>query len=101
MFDILRYRWISLTVSCTILISAAVLSIYRINTRGYAFSYSVDFTGGTQVLFKFDKPIDASGIQNGLVQQWPDATIRKFDEDEYLVRVIEFARNPLGRSGCW
>lgn len=96
MVDILRYRWISLVVSCTILISAAVLSIYRINTRGYAFSYSVDFTGGTQVLFKFDKPIDASDIQNGLTQQWPDATIRKFGEDEYLVRVKEFARNPQG-----
>lgn len=96
MVDILRYRWISLVVSCTILISAAVLSIYRINTRGYAFSYSVDFTGGTQVLFKFDKPIGVSDIQNGLAQQWPDATIRKFDEDEYLVRVKEFARNPQG-----
>lgn len=96
MIDILRYRWISLVVSCTILISAAVLSIYRINTRGYAFSYSVDFTGGTQVLFKFDKPISASEVQNGLAEQWPDATIRKFDEDEYLVRVKEFARNPQG-----
>lgn len=96
MFDILRYRWISLVVSCTILISAAVLSIYRINTRGYAFSYSVDFTGGTQVLFKFNKPISAAQIQAGLAQQWPDATIRKFDEDEYLVRVKEFAHNPQG-----
>ncbi len=96
MIDILRYRWISLIVSCTILMSAAVLSVYRINTRGHAFSYSVDFTGGTQVLFKFDKPIGFSEVHAGLTEQWPDATVRKFDEDEYLVRVKEFARNPQG-----
>lgn len=96
MINILRYRWISLIVSTTILVSAGLLSIYRINTRGYAFSYSVDFTGGTQVLFKFDKPITAAEIQNGLSASWPDATIRKFEEDEYLVRVKEFSHDPKG-----
>ena len=50
MINILRYRWISLMASTTILVSACVVAIYRFKTYGYAFSYSVDFTGGTQVI---------------------------------------------------
>lgn len=96
MINILRYRWISLLASLTILVSAGVLSIYRISTRGYALSYSVDFTGGTQVLFKFDKPITATEIQSSLSGTWPAVIIRKFAEDEYLVRVKEFANDPRG-----
>lgn len=96
MINLLRYRWVSLAISLTILLSAGVLGMYRVATRGYAFSYSVDFTGGTQVLFKFDKAINAPEIQNALSGQWPNATVRKFAEDEYLVRVREFSNDPRG-----
>lgn len=96
MINILRYRWISLVVSFTILVSAGVLSVYRLSTRGYAFSYSVDFTGGTQVLFKFSNPIAATDIHHALSANWPSVTIRKFSEDEYLVRVKEFSNDPRG-----
>jgi preprotein translocase SecF subunit len=96
MMNILRYRWISLIVSATILLSAGLLSIYRISTRGHAFSYSVDFTGGTQVLFKFDKPISASEIHTSLSALWPSVTLRTFSPTEHLVRVKEFSHDAQG-----
>ncbi len=96
MMNILRYRWISLIASATILLAAGLVSIYRISTRGHAFSYSVDFTGGTQVLFKFDKPISASEIQTSLAALWPNATLRTFSPTEHLVRVKEFSHDAKG-----
>ncbi len=96
MVNILRYRWMSFAVSAAIFLSAGALFVYRLNTRGYAFTYSVDFTGGTQVLLKFNKPITAPEISESLSEAWPNAIIRKFDEDEYLVRVKEFSNDPQG-----
>lgn len=96
MVNILRYRWMSFAVSGAIFLSAGALFLYRLNTRGYAFTYSVDFTGGTQVLLKFNKPITAPEISESLSEDWPNAIIRKFDEDEYLVRVKEFSNDLQG-----
>ena len=40
------------------------LYVYRVQTRGQAFTYSVDFTGGTQILFKFSTPIGSEKLKN-------------------------------------
>ncbi len=96
MVNILRYQWVSFAISAAIFLSAGAVFFYRLNTRGYAFTYSVDFTGGTQVLLKFNKPIAASEIRKSLLNAWPNAIIRKFGEDEYLVRVKEFSNDPQG-----
>lgn len=94
--NILRYRWVSLIVSISILLSAGALSVYHIMTRGQAFSYSVDFTGGTQVLFKFNEPIAASEIHAILSPVWPSITLRTFSSTEHLVRVKEFCHDAQG-----
>lgn len=96
MVNILQYRKLSALVSVSILLGAAALFVYHIKTRGYAFNYSVDFTGGTQVLLKFDKDIKASEITSALNEKWPNAVLRQFDKDEYLVRVQEVANDPQG-----
>lgn len=98
MINVLRYRWVSLIIPATIFLSAGVLFFYRIHTRGQAFSYSIDFTGGTQVLFRFNKPIMASEINKALSNSWPNASIRKFEDNEYLVRVQEFSNDPQGTA---
>ncbi len=99
MVNILQYRWISAFVSLAILTSAAGLFIYRMKTRGQAFTYSVDFTGGTQILLQFDKPITAPDITRGLADGgWENPVIRKFSDTEYLVRVKEFSNVASGLS---
>ena len=96
MINILKYRYAAALFSLSIMLAAGALFVYRMQTRGHGFTYSVDFTGGTQVLFKFDKPIAASLISAALDEQWPGAVVRKFEEDEYLVRVKEFSSDSKG-----
>ncbi|MEX0848723.1 MAG: protein translocase subunit SecF [Candidatus Dependentiae bacterium] len=98
MINILQYRKLSAIVSLTILLAAGVLFVYRMQTRGYAFTYSVDFTGGTQILLKFNKDTTASDINSALNEEWPNAVLRQFEKDEYLVRVKEFSNDPQGLS---
>ncbi len=98
MVNILQYRKLTALVSLSILLGAAALFFYHMQTRGYAFNYSVDFTGGTQILLKFNKDIQASDISAALNEQWPNAVLRKFGQDEYLVRVQEVANDPQGLS---
>ena len=96
MINILQYRGIAALLSISILLAAAATFVYRMQTRGHAFTYSVDFTGGTQVLFKFNRVIAASEISAALDAEWPGASLRKFADDEYLVRVKDFSSDAQG-----
>ncbi len=66
---------------------------YLTYTRGYAFNYSVDFDGGTQLRFKFDKQISSSDIRALLEKEgWSGATTREFSySQEVLIRVKDFS----------
>lgn len=96
MINILKYRFAMMLVSLSILLAAGAMAVYRMQTRGDVYTYSVDFTGGTQVLLKFNRSIAASEITAALDAEWPGAALRKFDEDEYLVRVKEFSSDSQG-----
>jgi preprotein translocase SecF subunit len=96
MIDILRYRWISATASIAILVAAISVGIYRIQTRGNAFTYSVDFTGGTQVLLQFSQNITPDEITQVLHEQWPSASVRTFGDREHMVRVADFSNDTQG-----
>lgn len=92
MVDFLKYRTISLIFSFSIL--AAFVGVYI--QRG-GFTYSVDFTGGTQVLLRFDKPVSSVEVKAILDKKgWPGATTRDFSETEVLVRVKDFTNDAKG-----
>lgn len=56
------------------------------------FKYSVDFTGGTQVRFKFSAPVGSEDLKSALARNgWDDAVVREFGPAEVMVRVQEFA----------
>jgi len=72
-------------------------SVYKWQKFGHVFSYSVDFTGGTQVLLKFNKPVSALDVKDALNKQgWDGAVTREFSDTEVLVRVKEFSNNAQG-----
>ncbi len=92
MVDFLKYRTISLIFSLSIL--AAFVGVYI--QRG-GFTYSVDFTGGTQVLLRFDRPVSSVEVKAILDKKgWPGATTRDFSETEVLVRVKDFTNDAKG-----
>lgn len=97
MIDFLRYRMICALFSLTIFASFIGVYLYKYQQRGEAFLYSVDFTGGTQVLLKFSKPVTGSDIAALVEQQgWTGLAVREFSPTEILVRVKSFEGDVKG-----
>lgn len=97
MVDILKYRWISAVMSLVIAAVFIGTYIYKDQTRGSAFRYSVDFTGGTEVLFKFSQPVSSSDIKNILKKEgWENATVREFSSQEVGVRIADYSNDATG-----
>lgn len=98
MIDFLKYRIFGALFSAAIFITFIGTFAYKYHTRGEAFIYSVDFTGGTQVLFRFSQDIKGSDVLSVVESQWPGAAIREFSAREILVRVKGFEGDAKGLS---
>jgi len=97
MIDFLKYRTAAALYSLTLILVFAGVYFYKTAHYGQAFSYSVDFTGGTQVLFKFDKPTSVYTVKEILEKNgWTGAETREFSSTEVLVRVKEFSGDVKG-----
>lgn len=99
MIDFLKYRVACAVFSLLMLVSFIGIYIYRVNTRGYAFSYSVDFTGGTQILVRFAKAVTDSQIKDVLEQNgFNNPVMRDFSSTEVAVRLKQVATDTKGLS---
>ncbi|HSW73871.1 MAG TPA: protein translocase subunit SecF [Candidatus Limnocylindria bacterium] len=97
MIDFLRYRFAIASVSLLILVGALGTYIYKEKTYGQAFKYSIDFTGGTQVLLRFAQPVNIEQLKGVLDQAgWSGAITREFSATEVLVRVRDFVNDANG-----
>lgn len=95
--DFLKYRVICLVFSLTLIGAFAATYFYRVATRGYAFTYSVDFTGGTQVFLKFEKPVSTSEVLDAIKRKgWESPVAREFSKQEILVRVADYSTDVTG-----
>lgn len=97
MVDVLRYRTVTGLFSVCMMASFLGCAVYKWQTRGQAFTYSIDFTGGTQILFKCDKQVSASAIKSALEKRgWEGVVTREFSDKEILVRVKEYTVDVKG-----
>lgn len=97
MIDFLKYRWLMGVYSIVILVSFIGVSLYKHYHYGSAFSYSVEFTGGTQVLLKFEKDVSPNAVRDIIhANGWAGAITRDFSSTEILVRVKEFSNDSQG-----
>lgn len=65
-FNFMRLRWISLGIAVLLAVVSVASMVYNSSTKGAAFNYALDFTGGTVVELRFDKPIDIEGVRERL-----------------------------------
>lgn len=92
--DFLKYSWLSALFSLAIFATFIGTYLYRYNTTGETFNYSVDFTGGIEVLLKFNKPVNGEKISEILEKSgWPKPVTREFAPDEHLVRIKREVKN--------
>jgi preprotein translocase SecF subunit len=89
MINFLKARFFAAIFSAVLLGSFFATAFYKYRTYGRVFTYSIDFTGGTQVLFKSDKPINTAQVKDLLSAQWNGADVRSFSDTEIMVRVKE------------
>lgn len=97
MIDFLKYRWITTIISLSIIGGFFGTYIYRVQTGQEPLKFGVDFTGGTQVLFKFDKHVSSVELTSIIEKAgWPGAVTRQFSPTEILVRVQAFSHDAMG-----
>lgn len=90
MIHFLKYRTICVIFSSLIFLTFLGFFAYKRTTLGQAFSYSVEFTGGTQILLQFEKPIAGAQVVDILEKKgWVGAVAREFGSQEVLVRIKE------------
>jgi preprotein translocase subunit SecF len=88
MINFIRYNFLTALVSVALISGFIGFAVYRKQTTGSVFRYSIDFTGGAQVLLRFSKPVAVSAVQAALAQEgWSDAVLREFGNNEILVRI--------------
>ena len=91
MFNFLKYRFVAITAS---LITLAFFMFLYFQKGGL--NYSVEFTGGTQALLKFEQPVDGKKILEQVRKEWSGAVTRDFSDTQVLVRVQEHQGDARG-----
>jgi preprotein translocase subunit SecF len=71
--------------------------LYQYKNKGAVFLYSIDFTGGTQVLLKTSSPLSVDNLRANLADSgWSSVDVRAFGNNEYLVKIQDFASDVKG-----
>ncbi len=96
MINFLKYRFLCLAASVAIISLLVGAYIYKNNSRGYAFTYSVEFTGGTQLLMKFADPVNTQTLLSTIEKKWSGTMMRDFSDTEVLLRVKEYSNDTQG-----
>lgn len=97
MVQFLKYRFASLVFSTLLLSAFVATAIYNYKNFGQVFSYSIDFTGGTQTLLRFSVPVGSEQVRQILAHNgFEGIDTRSFSENEVMVRVKEYASDAKG-----
>lgn len=97
MVDFLKYRKLSLFFFVVLFASVVGVYAYKATNNESAFTYSVEFTGGTQALLDFKQPVTVENINKILDSAgWDGAIVRAFSSKEILIRVKEYSNDPQG-----
>lgn len=96
--NFVKYRPFAALFSLILMSAFFITAWYKYSTAGQVFNYSVDFTGGSQVLLQFSSKPQIDQIRSIFSQQgWENVVLREFSgKNEVLVRVKEFANDAKG-----
>lgn len=93
MVDFIKYRTISFSIFALLIISFVGLYQYR-----GGFRYSIDFTGGTQVIVRFDQPVSVGQVRDVLKSSgnWKNIEASEFDKSDVRIRIPEISLESSG-----
>jgi preprotein translocase subunit SecF len=97
MINFLKYRFLCGIISVIMFTVFIGDFIYKKQTTGSAFTYSVEFVGGTQILLKFQDTVSSNQIKDILEHAgWPGVVTREFSDREIIIRVKEVSTDVRG-----
>jgi preprotein translocase subunit SecF len=77
-----QYRIQSAILSLILIIAGVVAYVYN-----GGFQYSVDFTGGTDIRMRFEKPENTAAIKKAVHEEWKGTVYNIIDANEIIIRV--------------
>ena len=77
-----QYRVQSVVLSLLLISAGVVAYIYH-----GGFRYSVDFTGGTDIRMRFEKPENTAAIQKAIYDEWKGTVYNILDANEIIIRI--------------
>jgi preprotein translocase subunit SecF len=92
MINFLKYRTLSFSLFALIVVVSVLLYVVR-----GGFNYSVDFTGGTQVILNFKKSVTSVEVRDILKNAgWADVSVSEFDSNDLRVRTQDISVEAVG-----
>lgn len=92
MVDFIKYRVYSFSFFALVLVTFCSLFYYR-----GGFRYSIDFTGGTQVITRFSKPVSVGQVRDILKNNnWKSIDVSEFDRSDIRIRIPEVSTEAVG-----
>lgn len=77
-----QYRVQSVLLSLLLIFSGIVAYVFN-----GGFRYSVDFTGGTDIRMRFEKPENTAAIQKAVHDEWNGTVYNILDSNEIIIRI--------------
>lgn len=96
--NFVKYRPFAALFSLILMGAFFMTAWYKYSSTGQVFDYSVDFTGGTQVLLQFSSKPEIDVVRSVFAQHgWGNVILREFSgKNEVLIRVKEFSNDAKG-----
>jgi preprotein translocase subunit SecF len=91
--DWLRWRWHTLALSWLIIIGGIVMMFVRGVPLG------IDFVGGTNVVVRFEKPVDDQAVRNALSSIPGETQIQRFGSPEDNQKLIKLPQSTQTEQG--
>lgn len=82
-FSFMRLRWVSLAIAALLMLASAGAMVFK------GFNFALDFTGGTVIELRFDRPVDVDDVRARLGRAgYPGAQVQTFGSgNDLLIRL--------------
>jgi len=89
MLDVIKNRKIWFTLSGTLIVVALAALCFNLFVRGAAMNFGIDFTGGTLINLRFERPVSIGEVR-GVLDEFKlgDSIIQKSGESDILIRTV-------------
>ncbi|MFA6431100.1 MAG: protein translocase subunit SecF [Candidatus Margulisiibacteriota bacterium] len=89
MFDIIKKTGLWVSISLVLIALAIFAMAFNFFVHGSAMNFGIDFTGGTMLNLRFEKPVSVSDIREAMDKyKLGESVIQKSGDNDFLIRTM-------------